>query len=90
MSGVEVGDGMLAALLLERLVAVVRAIKGKSNGHTKVRHEDAHEFYMLQTETKLELEEGRAEQRRQGDRLERVERSLDQIASDVAEIKHRR
>lgn len=90
MSGVEVADGMIAALLLERLVAVVRAIKGKSNGHTKVRPEDPHEFYMLQTKTKLELEEGRDEQRRQGDRLERVERSVDQIACDVAEIKHRR
>ena len=47
----------LALLVIDRVFAFVRQMKGKSNGHAEVRPKDAIEFYVLQTGMDSKLDE---------------------------------
>lgn len=41
-------EGALALLVLDRFVSVVKTLRGKPNGHSEVRPQDAPEFFLLQ------------------------------------------
>jgi hypothetical protein len=71
-----VAGALLALLVADRTVQLVRQVQEKSNGHAEVRPKDAVEFWDLQKEIQRDVREGREENRRRFDALDtRMERA---------------
>lgn len=52
----DLADGALVLLVLDRVFAFVKGMRGKANGHSAVRPQDAPEFYLLQREIDRKLD----------------------------------
>jgi hypothetical protein len=74
---VGVAEVGVALLLFKEAATFVYGMMKGTNGHAKVRAEDAPEFFLIQKETQRDVKDDREESRRRFDaidsRLERIE-----------------